>query len=177
MIEVRQVSIAVLFNLDEMYARKHSDPELIEAINSVLRVLNMILINRDSNWVVKETKLRERNGRATLPDDFAKMKAIYVTKDGETKTYDGEYRIVKDVIYIDESGTMDYFYVIPEVSTMEDEIDLPSIFLQLFIRYATGLIDGTFGKTALDGLISDEVDKLSSADNYPVIERPMQFYV
>ena len=78
MIRVQQVATAILFNLDEMYARKHSDPELIEAINSVLRVLNMILINRDSNWVVKETKLRERNGKATLPDDFAKMKAIYV---------------------------------------------------------------------------------------------------
>lgn len=177
MIEVKKVAIAVLFNLDEMYARKHSDPELLEAINSVLRVLNMILINRESNWVVKESKIRERNGKATLPEDFAKMKAIYVTKEGETKPYDGKYRIVKDIVYIDDSGTMDYFYIIPEVSTMEDEIDLPSIFLQLLIRYATGLIDGTFGKTALDGLISDEVDKLSSADNYPVIERPMQFYV
>ena len=106
MIEVRQVAIAVLFNLDEMYARKHSDPELIEAINSVLRVLNMILINRDSNWVVKETKLRERNGKATLPDDFTKMKAIYVNKEGETKTYDGEYRIVKDVIYVDRKSVV-----------------------------------------------------------------------
>lgn len=177
MIRVQKIATAILFNLNEMYARKHSDPELIEAINSVLRVLNMILINRDSNWVVKEAKVKTRNGKATLPDDFAKMKAIYVEKDGETKEYDGEYRIVKNTIYINDSGTMDYFYVVPEVSTMEDEIDLPDIFLQLFIRYATGLIDETFGKTALDNLISDEVDKLSSADNYPVIERPMQFYV
>lgn len=177
MITARQVAIAILFNLEEMYARKHSDPELIEAINSVLRVLNMILINRDSNWVVKEASLRVRKGRATLPYDFAKMKDIYVTENGEEKEYEGKYRIVKDTIYIEQSGTMDYFYVVPEIETLEDEIDLPSIFLQLFIRYGTGLINGTFGKSALDALISDEVDKLSKADNYPVIERPMQFYV
>lgn len=177
MISVRKVAIAMLFNLGEMYERKHSDPELIEAINSVLRVLNMILINRDSNWVVKESNLRVRNGKASLPEDFAKMKDIYVTEADELKPYSGKYRIVKDYIYIDEPGTMDYFYIVPEVTMMEDEIDLPSIFLQLFIRYGSGLIDGSFGKTALDGLISDEVDKLSKADNYPVIERPMEFYV
>jgi len=177
MIEVSDVARAILFNLEEMYARKHSDPELIEAINTVLRVLNMILINRDSNWIVKEQKIKTRNGKATLPEDFAKMKSIFVTKDGELQSYDGEYRIVKDTIYIDESGTMDYFYVVPEVETMEDEIDLPSIFLELFINFATGLLDGTFGKSSLSSLISDEVNSLSNSANYPVIERSMQFYV
>lgn len=177
MIEVSDVARAILFNLEEMYARKHSDPELIEAINTVLRVLNMVLINRDSNWIVKEQKIKTRNGKATLPEDFAKMKSIFVTKDGELQSYDGDYRIVKDTIYIDESGTMDYFYVVPEVETMEDEIDLPSIFLELFINFATGLLDGTFGKSNLSSLISDEVNSLSNSVNYPVIERPMQFYV
>ena len=177
MIEVSDVARAILFNLEEMYARKHSDPELIEAINTVLRVLNMVLINRDSNWIVKEQKIKTRNGKATLPEDFAKMKSIFVTKDGELQSYDGDYRIVKDTIYIDESGTMDYFYVVPEVETMEDEIDLPSIFLELFINFATGLLDGTFGKSNLSSLISDEVNSLRNSVNYPVIERPMQFYV
>lgn len=177
MIAVSDVARAILFNLDEMYARKHSDPELIEAINTVLRVLNMILINRDSNWIVKEQKIKARNGKATLPDDFAKMKNILITKDNQLQNYDGDYRIVKDTIYINESGTMEYFYVVPEVETMEDEIDLPSIFLELFINFATGLLDGTFGKGSLSSLVSDEVNSLSNADNYPVIERPMQFFV
>ena len=177
MIRAQEIATAILFNLGEMYARKHSDPELIEAINTVLRCLNLILINRESNWVVKESKLKVKNGKATLPEDFAKMKDILVTKDNETSSYEGKYRIVKDVIYIDESGTMEYYYTVDMIQTLEDEIDLPSIFLQLFIRYATGLIDGTFGKNSLDSLLSDEVDSLSQATNYPVIERPMQFYV
>lgn len=177
MIEVSDVARAILFNLNEMYARKHSDPELIEAINTVLRTLNMILINRESNWIVKESKIKARNGKSTLPDDFAKMKNFMVTKDGELQGYDGEYRIVKDTIYIQDSGILDYYYTVPSVETMEDEIDLPSIFLELFINFATGLLDGTFGKENLSALISDEVNALSNTSNYPVIERPMQFYV
>lgn len=177
MIEVRDIYTAVLFNLEEMYRRKHSDPELIEAINAVLRVLNLVLVNRDSNWVIKETKLKVKNGQARLPDDFVKMKDIYVTKDGETTSFDGEYRIVRDTIYIENAGTMDYYFSLPMVESLDDEIDLPSIFLQLFVRYTTGLIDGTFGTTALDGLLSSELDTISNATNYPVIERPMQFYV
>ena len=177
MIEVNEVARAILFNLKEMYARKHSDPELIEAINTVLRTLNMILINRESNWIVKENKVKTRNGKSTLPDDFAKMKNIMVDKDGELQNYDGEYRIVKDTIYIQDSGILAYYYTVPSIETMEDEIDLPAIFLELFINFATGLLDGTFGKENLSALISDEVNALSNTSNYPVIERPMQFYV
>jgi hypothetical protein len=177
MIRAQEIATAVLFNLGEMYSRKHSDPELIEAINTVIRTLNMILINRDSNWVMKESNLKVKNGKATLPEDFAKMRNIYVTEDGETKNYEGDYRVVGDLIYMDKSGTMDYYYVIPMISTLEDEIDIPSIFLEMFIRYATGLIDGSFGSSNLDKVISGEINSLSSSENYPVIERPMQFYV
>lgn len=60
---------------------------------------------------------------------------------------------------------------------MEDEIDLPSIFAQLLIRFGTGLIKGDLGKNQLDSMLSHELDNLSQSDNYPVIERPMEFYV
>lgn len=178
MIPVDSVARAILYNLGEMYNRNHSDPELIEAINAVLRCVNLVLINKESNWITKEMDIKRlRNGRAALPSDFAKMKGYTVTQDGVEKEYEGKYRIVKDTIYVDTTGRLSYYYVIPEVETMEDEIDLPYIFLELFIRYATGLLDGSFGKGALDGLISSEVDGLAGTANYPVIERPMQFYV
>jgi hypothetical protein len=175
-IPVREIATAVLFNLEEMYSRKHSDPELIEAINAILRYVNMALINRESNWVVKEANVKPRNGKAKLPDDFAKMKGYYTTTDNETADYTGDYKILKDIIYVDSDGSMDYYYTIPMVTTMDDEIDLPYLFLELFVRFVTGLIDGTMGKKGIDQLVSTEVDNLAKSANYPVIERPMQFY-
>lgn len=175
-IPVREVATAILFNLEEMYSRKHSDPELIEAINTVLRYINMAMINRESNWVLKEVPLKVRSGKATLPSDFAKMKEILVTEDGETATYTGDYKIIRNTIYLSDSGTMDYYFTLPMVSTMEDEIDLPYFLLELFVRFATGLINGTFAKNQLDTLIGQEVDNLLNAANYPVIERPYAFY-
>lgn len=175
-IPVREVATAILFNLEEMYSRKHSDPELIEAINTVLRYINMAMINRESNWVLKEVPLKVRSGKAILPSDFAKMKEILVTEDGETATYTGDYKIIRNTIYLSDSGTMDYYFTLPMVSTMEDEIDLPYFLLELFVRFATGLINGTFAKNQLDTLIGQEVDNLLNAANYPVIERPYAFY-
>lgn len=178
MIRVQEIATAVLFNLGEMYARKHSDPELLEAINAVLRVVNMLLINRESNWIVKETSLKVKNGKATLPNDFVKMKRMYATKDGqENLEYTGDFRIVKNTLYIDDTANkMDYYFIIDSVTSMEDEIDLPAIFLQLFIRYATGIIDGSIGKGGLDSLISEEIENIAQSSNYPVIERPMEFW-
>jgi hypothetical protein len=176
-IRVQEVATAILFNLGEMYSRKHSDPELIESINTILRYLNVALVNRDSNWIVKEKEVTPKNGKATLPSDFIRTKD-YLVKDGtEQKTYDGKYRIVRNTLYIDEPGVIEYYYTIAPVATMEDEIDLPSIFAQLLIRFGTGLIKGDLGKNQLDSMLSHELDNLSQSDNYPVIERPMEFYV
>ena len=81
MIRVQEVATAILFNLGEMYSRKHSDPELIESINTILRYLNVALVNRDSNWIVKEKEVTPKNGKATLPSDFIRTKD-YLVKDG-----------------------------------------------------------------------------------------------
>ena len=175
-IPVREITTAMLFNMGEMYSRKHSFPELIEAINTVLRYINMALINRESNWVLQTAKVKPKNGKATLPEDFAKMKSILVTVDGITSEYSGEYKVIKNAIYVSDSGEMEYYYTIPMVESIDDEIDLPYFLLELFIRFSTGLIDGTFGKQNIDQLISTEIDSLAKSSNYPTIERPMQFY-
>lgn len=177
MIRVQEVATAILFNLGEMYSRKHSDPELIEAINTMLRYLNVALVNRDSNWIVKEKAIVPKNGKAALPGDFIRTKDYLVEENGVTSTFTGKYRIVRNTLYVDEPGTVEYYYSITPVATMEDEIDLPDIFSQLLIRFGTGLIAGDFGSNKLDSLIAAELDNLSKSDNYPVIERPMEFYV
>lgn len=185
MLRVQKIATAILFNLNEMYARKHSDIELIEAINSIIRTVNIILINKESNWITKSTTLKIKNGKSKVPSDFGKIKSITETDSNWDKPFCGDYQIVKDTMILTKKDqteivntlTMYYYYMLDEVSEMTDEIDLPELFYQLFIEYVTGLIDGTFGKTSLDNLVTSQIDSLSGATNYPFIERPAPFYV
>ncbi len=73
MIEVRDVVTSVLYGLGENANRKHSDPEIIDTLNIVLRYVNLALINAKSFWITKEVKLKPRNGRANLPTDFGAL--------------------------------------------------------------------------------------------------------
>ncbi len=45
MIRVQAIVESILYNLDESYNRQHSNNEFIDAINSVLRYVNLSLIN------------------------------------------------------------------------------------------------------------------------------------
>ena len=74
MIEVRDVVTSVLYGLGENANRKHSDPEIIDALNIVLRYVNLALINAKSYWIAKEAKVKPKNGKAKVPDDFGGFK-------------------------------------------------------------------------------------------------------
>lgn len=170
MIEVRDVVTSVLYGLGENANRKHSDPEIIDALNIVLRYVNLALINAKSYWIAKETKVRPKNGKAKLPDDFGGFKEF-------EDEYDGKYKFTKDYLKIDKDATMTYLYIMDPIETIEDEIDLPYVLFDMFSRYSLGLLNGNFGADTVAGLISAEVQKLVASESSGPIDRPMPFFV
>ena len=169
MIEVRDVVTSVLYGLGENANRKHSDPEIIDALNIVLRYVNLALINAKSYWIAKETNVKPKNGRAKLPDDFGGFK--------EFEEYDGKYKFTKDSVKIDKEANMTYLYILEPIETIEDEIDLPYVLFDMFSRYSLGLLNGNFGSDTVAGLISAEVQKLVAGESSGPIDRPMPFFV
>lgn len=169
MIEVRDVVTSVLYGLGENANRKHSDPEIIDALNIVLRYVNLALINAKSYWIAKEAKIKPKNGRAKLPDDFGGFK--------EFEGYDGKYKFTKDAVKIDKETNMTYLYILEPIETIEDEIDLPYVLFDMFSRYSLGLLNGNFGSDTVAGLISAEVQKLVAGESSGPIDRPMPFFV
>ena len=170
MIEVRDVVTSVLYGLGENANRKHSDPEIIDALNIVLRYVNLALINAKSFWITKEVKLKPRNGKANLPNDFGGFKSF-------EDDFDGKYKFVGNTIKIDKEATMAYTYILDPIENIDDEIDLPYVLFDMFSRYSLGLLNGNFGADTVAGLISAEIQKMVAGESSGPIERPMPFFV
>ena len=170
MIEVRKVVHSILYDIGEMYNRKHSDEELINTINEILHYLNVALINAESNHIVKSKALSPKNGEAKLPDDFAQFREW-------DEDYDGNYRFMKHSVHLDKEATLYYYYILDDVESIEDEIDLPYVFFTLIVRFVAGLVAGTLPQDALATLMKQEIDKINQNSSSRPIERRMEFTI
>ena len=169
MIIVRDVVTSILYVLGENATRKHSDPEIIDAMNLVLRYVNLSLINAKSYWITKEKKLNPVKGMAKLPDDFGGFKSF--------DKFDGEYKFIRGSVKIGSPVTMLYLYTLPPIESIEDEIDLPYLLYDIFVRFTAGLLNGNFSADTVSGLITAEVNKLAQTESAGPIDRPVQFFV
>lgn len=174
MIRVQAIVESILYNLDESYNRQHSNNEFIDAINSVLRYVNLSLINVESSYIANKVQLKPNNGVAKLPSDFGKFDSI------EEDTND-TYEVMGNKIYIKNNTILKYYRIIPEVDDISDEINLPPILFDLFVRFSTMLLrkepDKTGGSDGMAKLIAEEIRKMTASDASRPLERPMQFYV
>ena len=169
MILVRDLIQAILYDLNETYNRKHSDEEFIHLINTVLRHINVTLMNAESFYILKEGKLKVRNDMAKLPDDFGKFHAFI--------DYDDDYKFMNHYVRLKEDTTMSYFFLIEEVEEVDDEIDLPYFFFDLIQRFVAGMISGLYTQDILGQMVNQEVTKLTQSESAGPIDRPMPFYV
>ena len=169
MIIVRDVVTSILYVLGENATRKHTHPEIIDAMNLVLRYVNLSLINAKSYWITKEKKLNPVKGMAKLPDDFGGFKSF--------EGYDGEYKFIRGTVKINNPVNMLYLYILDPIESIEDEIDLPYLLYDMFVRYTAGLLNGNFSADTIAGLITAEINKLVQAESAGPIDRPVQFFV
>lgn len=169
MILTRDIINSVLYGLKEHPQRTHSEPEMINALNVVLRYINVALINAKSSWIIKEYVLKPRNGVAVLPDDFGGFVQFENAPD--------KYKFLGNKVKIDENSTMYYTYVLPQIESIDDEIDLPYVLFDVFSRFTLGILNEQFANDMLSNLIGTEVNKLMSDETLGPIERPYPFYV
>lgn len=159
----------ILYRLEEMQERGHSNVEIISTINSLLRYVNMTLINADSEFIKKAVKLRPKSGAARIPSDFAKVSYFR----GDDKPDSWEF--IGDKVYLDKPAEMVYLFIIPKVYEEDDEIDLPYFLFEFISRFAAGMLKGDIGKDIVGAKVDSELMKLIKTSG--PIERPLQFYV
>jgi hypothetical protein len=164
---------------NETYNEKHSEQEYLDALNTVLRTINIYLVNKESHWIAKEKTIIVDDGLFKVPSDFLKIKQIYRLEDGEYIPYNGKWKILRNKITMDKRITsivLDYYYMLSSITSKDDEIDLPDYLEDLFITYLTNVLGGATPKDIMQ-LISSQLDSLIGVTNFNTLERQMPFYI
>lgn len=164
----KDLIITARFNLDDSQSTKYSDVELMESLNAVLRYINAVLININSYLIVRKTSLEPNDGIARLPDDFVGIRAV-----GEESTFE----IIGNNIYTKLPIDLVYYYTIPNISSLDDDIELPYYFYELLVRFMESLITKSIDKNVFSNLIYTEVKHLCTGSEYPYIERPAPYII
>lgn len=174
-IRARRLSNDILMGLNELYNRKHSDEELVTAINHVLTYVNLELVRLDSPYVKKDIAVKARKHGVELPDDyinFAGWLSDEELPEGERKRINWHIRGSR--IYTDTDDTMIYFRHIPLILHLDEIIELHYFFYLLLVKLCIGYINGSISNDDIANAVAAETN--SQANNYE-IKRELPFYL
>ena len=171
MINVRDLYLDVLLGLGESFERVHSDEEILRGINTVNRYIGLALINLGSDYIKKSLTIANKEAGVSLPSNYA----AFVGWDCDTPP--DKWKIMGNKIYIEDShvssATLIYLYMLPDITDLDDTINLPYLFYQMFVRFIVGLFNGDLAQDTLGQKIIAETETVIQSD--VPISRPLQF--
>ena len=166
-----------------------SDAELINYINQAQDYISNVCINNAFKGLIKETDLTLIDGKTELPQDFVREYSVvangYILKslpaDAEVDEY--SYKIVGNSLYSqNDTVNLYYFYMYPAYVSVNDELVIPNVFVNLIREIVTYLalnrtnINTSF-ELQLSKLYEDRILRVINSYGNSNIERPMPFVV
>lgn len=171
MISARQLSIDILMQLGEIHEREHSDEELLRCINQILSYVNIALVNIGSSYVKKEYYVRARDRGTTLPEDFIAFSDWEEDFDEDDDTW----KIIGDKVTVPSDNTMEYYYQITPITSLDEYIDLPYFLYLLFLRFCVNLLQGKLKSDEISDSVTSALEEALNNQTPP--NRPFPFYV
>jgi len=140
---------------------KYSDEHLIESLNLVLSMASDILA--DCNHYVTKDNMTLKTGDNYLPANFSKLVGFDTTV---------KYSLLGSKITVDKDCKMEYFYVLPQITSTTDNFPLPDTFKEAMINYIISFLNGTSVPEVKQIM---NVDLTRKATGNYIIEFPMPF--
>lgn len=171
---------SVRFDLGDQHKASYSDYDLLDALNSILKIVNNSLIKLKSNLIVRDATLTVANGVADLPVDF--ISPIYINSTTEelspAKPLDqGGYLIIGDTIHAQDGViTMIYRQAFPQVG-LTDDLPVPDWFTELLKKFLVIIVKKEMSKTdsAFQSRVESDISSILSGREYHNIERLPEF--
>lgn len=145
------------FDIDDQGQTKYSQYQLLDKMNTALRMINVQLCNLSSSLVTKSAGLSMTNGSAPLPDDFqAPLKVQGLSNELFPTTDDVDsftYRIIGNLLYANQDVTLEYKCSFPALTfddnmkIVTDLLPLPDNFFDLLKQIIKDLLGGTLQDT------------------------------
>ena len=166
-----------------------SDAELLNYVNQAQDYISNVAINNAFKGLIKEVVLALTDGKAELPQDFAREYSVvangYILKslpaDADVNEY--SYKIIGNSLYSqNDTVKLYYFHMYPAYVSVNDELVIPNVFVNLLREIAIYLalnrtnINTSF-ELQLSKLYEDRILRVINSYGNSYIERPMPFVV
>ena len=193
MINVYDLLLNIRTGLKDTVKASITDFELIVAVNSILQIINSHMVALKINYIVDIYNLVAESddlNKFKLPDDFYVIKELYSGLTEYTMALQmgkPRYTIRGNFIYLtnplnrSEDGEevsletdiiLEYYKIIPKVSNINDFIELPTYFEELFKRQVISYVNKSSGN---DAQFAQAINEFISANmivrEYNTIER------
>lgn len=177
--------VSLRYTIKDTAQTTYSNPQLLDATNSVIRMINNELVKLNSSLVTKAATLTLTSGSTSLPTDFIAMVSLKDSVDstdeyGAHKSLDNKgYYIIGNTLTVASGVTslyMIYRYLF-SVVTESGDIPLPDWFIEQLRKYVGLLVTGRADQldTAFAQAIKQDVMNITSGMEYTYIHRSAPF--
>jgi hypothetical protein len=185
---VQDVLLGIRYELGDMQQEVYSDHILLNALNSISRMVNIHLCNISNDLVTTSAILDTSvTGYAPLPSDYQgvtsvqdKQMSYLIPRTDEPDSDIYTYKIWNSNLYaVNTPITVIYKKSFPTLVNMTDTIPFPILFTELLKKYTKIYLQNQ--ETSADSTImepmADEVFHLVAGRNYTKLWRKMPFYL
>lgn len=176
---------SVRYDLKDKLKVKYSDFEIVEAVNTILRLINVSLVTARSNILLVPDYIISLDSHytGTLPSDFMGISSVY--DEAAEEIPNRYYKLTKNsIIYIGpENNTahvyLSYYKKIDEFTITDPKIDLPFIFYEMVKTYTCLFLDKKIDASDqmfIQGL-SRAISALSTTRDISYLDLEMPFMV
>ena len=178
---VAEFLFSLRMDINDTLKTQYSDFDLINALNSVLKIVNNTLVKRKSDLITKSATIPMVGGVGDLPADFISIVTVKTVTNTEMYPHksieDGGYKIVSNNIYANvDNSVITYRYAFP-ILVVSDNIPLPDWFSELIKKYIMMLVSNQVNKfdVSFSQMIDSDVASIVSGREYTLIEREIPF--
>lgn len=205
--KVKDIVAGIRFKQKDNNEVKFSDYDILQSMNEAVRYINQSYSMRNSDFLEKmefyhQKEMNEeiaawneehpeeprdtvdfRKG-VDLPDDFLTLVSLRSTRGyplhpcpADVPPRHHQYKIVGRKLYLSCDADMLYRYVLPAVTDMEGEIDLPPIFFDPVVKITGMILNQSPDTDVMMQEINTIVENLIPARRYTHLDPPLPFYL
>lgn len=174
------------YEVNDQNKIRFSDFQLMNSLNSVLRLMNNALNTLFSPIIVTSATVALTNNSGALPADYQSL--VVITKTGDETPLDPvtlqttptneQYKIMNTTLFSSNSS-VDIIYrkTFAKLTAVSDELPLPDYFVELIKKYMKAMLIDGLSKTeqSFSQMLSADISAVVTGNEYTYLQRELPF--
>lgn len=184
--KVSELFVEFRYEINDQNKIRFSDYQLMNSLNSVLRLMNNALNTLFSPIIVTSATVALTNNSGALPADYQSLVVITKTGDAsplepvtlQTTPTNEQYKIMNTTLFSNNSS-VDIIYrkTFSKIVAVTEDVPLPDYFVELIKKYMkASLVDG-LSKTeqSFSQMLSQDIAAVVTGNEYTYLQRELPF--